>query len=177
MASRAVKEKEEVEVFDPSKEPGVTLPLMYFDPAGFCKVGDRETFYNYRAAELKHGRVGMIAALGAVLQHWFKFPGFENVPSGIYAVTTPPGTYGLVAILLAAGAVELTVGKQDPEKEPGDFGDPLGIGQYYEEWRSRELNNGRMGMLSIMGILAAELATGRDALEQVWQPLANLPVE
>merc|ERR1712060_761590 len=46
---------------------------MYFDPAGFCKEGDRETFYNYRCAELKHGRVAMIASIGAVAQHWLKF--------------------------------------------------------------------------------------------------------
>lgn len=181
VASRAFIEEAPVEEpkgpFDPRKEPGVTLPLMYFDPAGFAKVGDRETFYKYRASELKHGRIGMIAALGAVVQHWFRFPGFQDVPNGVQAVLTAPGTYGFIAILLIAGAVDAVVWVQDPEKEPGDFGDPAGIGQYYKEWRNRELNNCRMGMLSITGIVAAELAGQGDSVNQVWRPLGNLEVE
>jgi len=164
--------------FDPATQPGVTLPLLYFDPAGFCKVGDKEGFRNFRTAELKHGRVAMMAALGAVMQHWLRFPGFEQVPSGIEAVITPPGTYGLVALVLACGALETVVWVQDPEKEPGDFGDPLGVGQYYEEWRNREINNGRAAMIAIMGILVAELVSGKDGVDQIWTSTAgNLPVE
>lgn len=163
--------------FDPAAQPGVTLPLMYFDPAGFCKVGDSETFYSYRCAELKHGRVAMMAALGAVMQHWLKFPGFNEVPSGIKAVITPPGTFGLVALFALSGGLELTVFQQDPEKEPGNFGDPFGVGQYYEEWRNRELNNGRFAMIAIMGIIVAELVTGKDGVDQIFTPLSNLEVE
>merc|ERR1719188_2844825 len=119
-----------------------------------------------------------MAALGAIAQHSIKFPGFEDVPPGLGAVTTPPGTYGLVVLIAAAGAVEMTVWKQDPEKEPGDFGDPLGVGQYYEEWRNRELNNGRMAMVAIMGIIVAELVSGRDGVDQIWSTtVGNLPVE
>lgn len=164
--------------FDPAKQPGVTPPLMYFDPAGFSKVGDEEGFRNLRSAELKHGRVAMMAALGAVTQHWIKFPGFDTVPSGIYAVATPPGTYGLVALIAASGALELTIGAQDPTKEPGDFGDPVGFGQYDEEWRNREINNGRFAMIAIMGIIVAELMTGRDGVEQIFgATVKNLPVK
>lgn len=165
------------EVFDPRKEPGVTLPLMYFDPLGFAKKGDREGFRNLRAAELKHGRVAMMAALGCVVQHSIKFPGFNEVPAGLKAVTTAPGTYGLAVLFLAAGAIELTVGAQDPEKDPGDFGDPAGFGQYFEEWKNRELNNGRMGMVAITAILGTELVTGLDGVEQILRPISNLSVE
>ena len=35
---------------------------------------------------------------------------------------------------------------QDPNKEAGDFGDPLGLGQYNEEFRNKEINNGRFAM-------------------------------
>ncbi|CAJ1453821.1 unnamed protein product [Effrenium voratum] len=164
-------------VFDPRKEAGITLPMMYFDPLGFAKEGDREGFYQLRAAELKHGRVAMIASLGCVIQHWFRFPGFEGVPAGIQAVITPPGTFGLVGIIALAGGLELTIFKQDPEKDPGDFGDPAGFGQYYTEWKDRELNNCRLGMISFLGIVLAELATGKDGVDQIWTPLANLPVE
>eukprot|EP00931_Biecheleriopsis_adriatica_P023240 TRINITY_DN1471_c0_g1_i1.p1 TRINITY_DN1471_c0_g1~~TRINITY_DN1471_c0_g1_i1.p1 ORF type:complete len:286 (+),score=85.41 TRINITY_DN1471_c0_g1_i1:50-859(+) len=170
--------KEEVEPpFDPKKEPGVTLPLMYFDPAGFAKMGDREGFYQLRSAELKHGRVAMIASLGLVGQHFIKFPGFEDVPSGIQAAITPPGTFGLLAIVALGGALESTIFKQDPDMDPGDFGDPAGFGQTYTEWKDRELNNCRMGMISFLGIVAAELATGKDGFDQIWTPLGSLSAE
>jgi len=154
--------------FDPAKQPGVTLPLLFFDPLGFCKKGDKESFRKYRTAEIKHGRVAMLAALGAVSQHWFRFPGFDQVPSGVQAITTFPGAAGLVALILGAGVVETQLWVEDPNKEPGNFGDPAGIGQYYEEWRNRELNNGRFAMIAIMGIIVAELVTGKDGFDQVW---------
>ena len=34
------------------------------------------------------------------------------------------------------------------------------------EMRNKELSNGRMAMLSVLGIFAAEFATGKDAFEQ-----------
>merc|ERR1712037_228499 len=77
-------------------------PLGFFDPLGFTKVGDKEGFNNLRAAEIKHGRVAMMAALGAVVQHFVKFPGFDKVPAGLKAVTSEPGTYGFIALLLLA---------------------------------------------------------------------------
>mmetsp|Transcript_10351 Transcript_10351/g.23348 ORF Transcript_10351/g.23348 Transcript_10351/m.23348 type:complete len:257 (-) Transcript_10351:55-825(-) len=181
MAAAAAAPEEEEEpaepAFDPSKEPGVTLPLMYFDPAGFCSSGDKAEFRKLRTAELKHGRVAMMAALGSVVQHSVKFPGFEAVPGGLGALTTPPGTYGFVALVLASGAMELLVWTEDESKEPGDFGDPAGWGQYNKEWRNRELNNGRFAMIAAFAIIVTELITGKDGVDQILTPLSNLPVE
>eukprot|EP00434_Breviolum_minutum_P041840 symbB.v1.2.037223.t1/scaffold5435.1/size40275/6 len=98
--------------FDPATQVGAMAPLGFFDPAGFSKVGDKEGFQNLRAAEIKHGRVAMMAALGAVAQHYIKFPGFESVPAGMGAVTTAPGTYGFAALFLLSGAMELAVWTQ-----------------------------------------------------------------
>merc|ERR1712118_334554 len=82
--------------FDPSKQGGAMAPLGFFDPLGFSQMQSaRSDFRHLRAAELKHGRVAMMASVGAVAQHYIKFPGFEKVPAGLAAVTTPPGTYGL----------------------------------------------------------------------------------
>eukprot|EP00434_Breviolum_minutum_P034575 symbB.v1.2.030607.t1/scaffold3404.1/size57568/1 len=152
--------------FDPSKQVGAMEPLGFFDPAGFSKVGDKEGFQNLRAAEIKHGRVAMMAALGAVAQHYIKFPGFESVPAGVGAVTTAPGTYGFAALFLLSGAMELAIWTQDPNKEAGDFGDPAGLGQYNEEFRNKELNNGRFAMFAAIGIISADLLTGKDAIQQ-----------
>ncbi|CAJ1423000.1 unnamed protein product [Effrenium voratum] len=152
--------------FDPAKQVGAMEPLGFFDPAGFSMVGDKEGFQNLRAAEIKHGRVAMMAALGGVVQHYVKFPGFDSVPAGLGAVATPPGTFGFAALFLASGAMELGVWTQDPNKEAGDFGDPLGLGQYDEEMRNKELNNGRFAMFAALGIISADLLTGKDAMQQ-----------
>merc|ERR1711937_23425 len=153
--------------FDPSRQVGAMAPLGFFDPLGFTKVGDKDGFRNLRAAELKHGRVAMMAAVAAVAQHYVKFPGFETVPSGLSAVTTPLGGGGVVVLLLLSGFLELSVWTQDPSKEVGDFGDPVGLGMYDTEMRNRELNNGRMAMFAALGIISAELLTGKDGMQQL----------
>mmetsp|Transcript_132549 Transcript_132549/g.369528 ORF Transcript_132549/g.369528 Transcript_132549/m.369528 type:complete len:247 (-) Transcript_132549:301-1041(-) len=152
--------------FRPASMIGVTEPLGYFDPVGFCR--DEKAFRNYRTAEIKHGRAAMMAALGAVVQHYVKFPGFEDVPSGLAAVNTPPGSYGFIALLAAAGALELGVWVEKDDKAPGDFGNPLPwFNDYDEDMRNRELNNGRAAMFAAIGIIVAELYTGKDAVEQL----------
>eukprot|EP00929_Paragymnodinium_shiwhaense_P074147 TRINITY_DN3791_c0_g1_i4.p1 TRINITY_DN3791_c0_g1~~TRINITY_DN3791_c0_g1_i4.p1 ORF type:complete len:268 (+),score=73.00 TRINITY_DN3791_c0_g1_i4:79-882(+) len=157
--------------FDPAGEVGVTAPLGYFDPLNFSKTGDEEGFRKLRIAEIKHGRVAMMAAVGAVIQHFAKLPGFAKVPSGLGAVTTMPGTAGFVVLVLASGALELLVWKDDdPKKAPGNYGNPLSLGipiGWGSDMRNFEINNGRMAMFSAIGIIAAELATGKDAVEQL----------
>merc|ERR1719191_543556 len=101
-----------------------------------------------------------MAAVGAVAQHYVKFPGFEKVPAGI-----------------GAGTLELGVWTQSPSKEPGNFGDPLGLGMYDEDMRNKEINNGRMAMFSIIGILAAEGLTGKDAIQQFGTALGATAAE
>jgi len=152
--------------FSPAKQVGVTAPLGYFDPAGFCKEGDEAGFRNLRAAEIKHGRVAMMAALGAVVQHFTASTTAPGLPAGLGAVTTGSGTTGFAALFLASGALEFTLFKQDDKKEPGNFGDPAGLGDYSTDSRNRELNNGRFAMFAAIGIIAAELLTGKDAVQQ-----------
>lgn len=158
---------------------GVTPPLGFWDPLGICPK-DETVFNEFRSCEIKHGRVAMLATVGAIVQHYVRFPGFEMtnygkpMPAGIGAVTETPGTFGVALILAVALPLELFVWKDvtDDEtdkfkREPGNFGDPLGLGQYDMEWRNKELNNGRMAMFAAMGIIVAELATGKDAVEQL----------
>lgn len=153
--------------FEPAKQVGAIAPLGFFDPLGFTKKGDKEGFNGLRSAELKHGRVAMLAAAGAVTQHFVKLPGFEKVPAGMSALTTPPGSYGFVCLLLFAAFYELAIWVQDPNKDPGDFGDPLGLGMYDEDMRNRELANGRFAMFAALGIVTADLLTGKDAVQQL----------
>merc|ERR1712187_1059915 len=52
----------------PEDMAGITAPLGFFDPAGFSKSGKIAV---YRDAELKHGRVCMLATLGIIVGEKF----------------------------------------------------------------------------------------------------------
>jgi len=164
--------------FDPAKALGVTAPLGYFDPLGFSKVGDYAGFHKLRSAELKHGRVAMLAATGTVFAHYVKFPGFEKTPAGLGALGDPAFAIGFLFIFPLAGFLEIVYWKDDLSKEPGNFGDPArwastglgGMGSYSEDMRTKEINNGRMAMLSILGIVLAELVTRKDGVQQFGLP-------
>merc|ERR1711972_700841 len=103
--------------FDPATQIGAMAPLGYFDPAGFSKKGDESGFRTLRAAEIKHGRVAMMVAVGAVFQHYVKLPGFDQVPSGLSAVNVAPGGYGMIALCVLAGELELGAWTEDPSMD------------------------------------------------------------
>lgn len=153
--------------FDPSTEKGITEPFGFFDPLGFSKGKGEAEFRKLRVAELKHGRVAMMASLGLVIPHFWKAPGFAEVPNGIGAVFTEMGGAGFAALFLGAGLHELVLWKDDESKEPGDFGDPFKFGETIVVDRNYEINNGRMAMFAVAGQIVAELATGQDAVQQL----------
>jgi hypothetical protein len=170
-AETATKEAPAPPAFQPSSQVGVTAPLGFFDPLNFAKEGDEAGFRKLRIAEIKHGRVAMMAAVGAVIQHYVQFlPGFEEGNRGLGALTTFPGQVGFAVLVAVSGAFELLVWKDDdPKKQPGDYGNPLSLGAplgWNSDMRNFEINNGRMAMFSAMGIIFAELASGKDAIEQ-----------
>jgi len=167
--------------FDITLQNGVTAPtgvpgIKYWDPAGLAKNIDANTFRQYRSAELKHGRICMVALGGLIAQHSWKLPAFRLEPSGIQAATSGHASAaGLALILISVGIIEYN--STDDGREPGDFGDPFDwIGQLEtfdpnkpEElllWRNRELNHCRLAMVGFLGTVMAEYATGYDAVEQ-----------
>ena len=93
-------------------EPGVLAPTGYFDPAKLSSGISQETFDLYRLAELKHGRVCMLAVLGYVATETYRFP-FDiapgipcaDVPSGIAAIQAIP-FLGWAQIIALIGAVD-----------------------------------------------------------------------
>eukprot|EP00413_Alexandrium_margalefii_P000520 CAMPEP_0204516250 /NCGR_PEP_ID=MMETSP0661-20131031/3046_1 /ASSEMBLY_ACC=CAM_ASM_000606 /TAXON_ID=109239 /ORGANISM="Alexandrium margalefi, Strain AMGDE01CS-322" /LENGTH=178 /DNA_ID=CAMNT_0051521599 /DNA_START=1 /DNA_END=537 /DNA_ORIENTATION=- len=168
-AKAAVAKQKKPEFFDVAKQAGVSEPLGFWDPLGLCPQNDKPKFRKLRTAELKHGRVAMLASVGLVAQHFARIPTgtFDDVPNGIWAPFTPWGGTGCAFIVWVGLVLEVVFWAQDPLKEVGDFGDPLNVGMGDEEMRNRELNNGRMAMFATMGILIAEAATGKDAVEQL----------
>jgi len=153
--------------FDPTVQEGVTEPFGFFDPMGFSKGKTETEFRKLRVAEIKHGRVAMMASIGMVLPHFWKAPGFQNVPTGMGAIFSPEGGAGFVGLFLGAGLHELVLWKDDPSKDAGDFGDPIGFGKQINVERNYELNNGRMAMFAVLGQLVAEGVTGKDAVAQL----------
>jgi len=176
--------------FDVAAQPGVCAPcgepgVSYWDPAGLARNIDEATFRQYRKAELKHGRVCMLAVTGLLAQHSWRFNllypyraeagpyDFEGVPSGLAAVGENPASGFLGLFVLAAGLIELRT--SDDGREPGDFGDPLKFADYYglnfdvddrTQWQNFELNHGRLAMIGFLGAAIAEYATDLDAVDQ-----------
>jgi len=158
----------------PEEMAGVTAPLGFFDPVGLSKKGDIAV---YRNAELKHGRVCMLATLGMVVSEKFH-PFFDNwgdAPFSSAAASHFSATAATVFWpaywVMTAGhefATELSGGfNEDPKsRSPGDYGwDPLNLKPKdpaaLKELQNKELNNGRLAMLAAAGILAQEMVTGK----------------
>jgi len=163
-------------------ELGVQAPVGYFDPLGLSKDGNAETFRRRREAELKHGRICMLATIGFfVTSLGFRLPGylspqrglvFDSVPGGLEAINAVPAL-GWLQIFLFCGLVERGFYKQNPERGPGDFekggilGVPNASGPMTDaEGRKRKLNaelaNGRLAMVAIMGMLFQNGTVGND---------------
>merc|ERR1719454_1660675 len=74
---------------------GVTPPLDFFDPLGFSTDVSAGKLLFYREAELKHGRVGMLASLGILVGEKFHplFGGDIDVPAYKAFQQTPLQTF------------------------------------------------------------------------------------
>lgn len=147
----------------------------------------------FREAELKHGRLAMTAFLGIMVAESFN-PLFDGKISGaaIYQFQQADNlnSYFWVAVLFGIALIEgqniLTGWESSSEtadrksvvaelKEDyvnGDLGfDPLGLkpagAEEFDTLRTRELNNGRLAMLGVAGIIAQELINGKGVLENL----------
>lgn len=152
---------------------GVSAPLGFFDPLGFSKSSEKD-FMKYRESELKHGRVAMLAVFGWLTQERFH-PLYDGKLSGNplkAAFEVPPFAY--LQIILFAGFLEW-VFNYSAKKEGYAPGDYYGITARISEkdseawvgFQTRELNNGRLAMIAIIGEIAHAYITGKGALEQI----------
>eukprot|EP00929_Paragymnodinium_shiwhaense_P025700 TRINITY_DN15477_c0_g2_i1.p1 TRINITY_DN15477_c0_g2~~TRINITY_DN15477_c0_g2_i1.p1 ORF type:complete len:523 (-),score=138.76 TRINITY_DN15477_c0_g2_i1:483-2051(-) len=152
--------------FWPADQLGAMAPLGHFDPVAFAEEGDEAGLKNQRAAELVFGGVAMMAAVGAFAQSTSCIPGFQDVKGTFTALGGGDSVlYGTATLFVGSGVLE-QIWKQQPGKQAGNFGDPVGLYQSTDEMRVKEIDNGRMAMVIVLGIFGAELVTGRDALSQ-----------
>mmetsp|Transcript_46245 Transcript_46245/g.100532 ORF Transcript_46245/g.100532 Transcript_46245/m.100532 type:complete len:465 (+) Transcript_46245:67-1461(+) len=138
---------------------GICAPLTEkFDPLNLAS--SEEKLARYTEAEIKHGRVAMIACVGYVMPEVFRFPGCENFENGLGALTTLPAE-GWIQLVAFMGAHEILVKARPGGMGPSDFG--LGTelleGKPAEEVERRqtsERNNGRLAMIGIMGLMVQD---------------------
>lgn len=161
--------------------PGNTSPMDNFDPLNFLEGKDDNTIKRYREAELTHGRVSMVAAVGFIVAENFN-PLFDESITGpaVGHFQQLPANFWFL-ILAAIGFVEYgraqkgwvdpTAGeglfKLKDDYVPGDIGwDPLGLKPTdkaeFDVMQTRELNNGRLAMFAILGEIVQELVTGKE---------------
>ncbi len=153
---------------------------------GLSADKDADEIKKIREAELKHGRVAMVAALG-ILTGEAVNPLFDGKITGpaIYQFQQADDlvSYFWVGVLFFIALVEgqniLTGWESSAESTArasgvanlkkdyvnGDLGfDPLNLTPKdqaaFDELRTKELNNGRLAMIGVAGMVAQELVTG-----------------
>ena len=170
---------------------GVLAPVGFFDPLDFASKADENTMKRYREAELTHGRVAMLAAVGFLVGEKvegssFLFDAQISGPAISHLAQVPVGFW--VALTVAIGAAETKraeIGWVEPENvpvdqpgllraeyTPGDIGfDPLGLkpedAEELKLMQTKELQNGRLAMIAAAGFLAQELVDGKGIVEHL----------
>lgn len=167
---------------------GSLAPVGFFDPLKLSEGKSEADLKKFREAELKHGRVAMLAFLGIIVGENFN-PLFEGKISGpaIYqfqqADSLIPYFWVGVTFFIAliegqniltgwesptetaarsTSNVNKNVAALKPDYVNGDLGfDPLGLTpsdpDEFDTLRTKELQNGRLAMLGVAGIVAQEL--------------------
>jgi len=185
-AKEAMEDAEKAVKLKVEDMAGVTAPLGFFDPVGFCTDASAGKILFYREVELKHGRVGMLASLGFLVGENFHplFGGDIDVPAYVAFQQTPLQTFWQ-AVVVAIAIPEVfsvftfespfgmnimdQIWKTKVDHKSGDLGfDPLGLKpsdpKELKELQTKEINNGRLAMIAAAGMIAQELATGQKLL-------------
>jgi len=158
---------------------GSDVEVPDWDPFKLSEGRSSETLAWYRAAELKHARICMLACLGLWTQ-----PGL-HLPDEVFSSTGGIGALqklgaerpeAIFQIVAAIAAVETFTLFKDGQGEAGDLGwDPLELQKYFkmddpsnrESMQLKELKNGRLAMIGASAMLVQEGITGYGPYEQL----------
>jgi len=170
MALNAEMSKSVPFLLKPSNLDGSMVGDVGFDPIGLSDNFDLKWL---REAELKHGRVSMLAVVGFVISEFVNFPMYSGMHvDDSNAAPTAVGVSAMLQIIFAAGFEEYRTNKGnitmetmfvDPNRTPGDLGfDPMGYKKSgdYDKLQLNELKNGRLAMLAIGGMIHHNFVTG-----------------
>jgi light-harvesting complex I chlorophyll a/b binding protein 1 len=170
---------------------GSLAPVGFFDPLGLSAGKTAGEIKKIREAELKHGRVAMLAFLGILVGESFN-PLFDGKITGpaIYQFQQADdlvpffwvGVLFFIALIEGqniltgwesakeTNAKKTGVAELRADYVNGDLGfDPLGLKPAdqasFDELRTKELQNGRLALLGVAGIVAQELVNGKGVIE------------
>ena len=155
-----------------------------FDPLGFSK--SQKTLLWMREAEIKHGRLAMLAAVGwpvsellhkeiastfhlqSILAGGGRAPSLLNGGlNSVYAFGVLTGAIAAAGFLEGKAMQEGSIfwGRDKaPGYKPGDFGfDPLNLNSKAME--TREIKNGRLAMIAITVYAFSEASSGKPVTE------------
>ena len=159
------------------------LAYSSFPPVDLCPT-DKRLFMKWRESEVKHGRIAMLAVLGVIVgEGGFGFLKEVSGPA-IYQFQQadsliPAFTANVIGLTLAVEGFNIVKGWESPKETeaagdylaalkptqtPGDVRfDPIGLkpknAKDLKAMQTKEINNGRLAMLGIAGIVAQELVT------------------
>jgi hypothetical protein len=165
--------------------PGAIAPAGEFDPANLLEGTSKEEVMRWREAELTHGRVGMLASAGFLVQEfWHPLftadggPAIEQIPK-LPAAIWVFMTVGIgidETVRIQAGWANPYEGMDNvqrlkPGYTPGDLQfDPLGLKPTdpaeLREMQEKELSHGRLAMLAAAGFIAQEAVSGTTWSQQ-----------
>ena len=150
---------------------GDTQPLGIFDPLDFTNKFEKYDIQYLREAELKHGRYAMLASLIIPLSEKF------SSELGINQFQQLDNNYKLLSVgsVLLYEFAHMLNGWKNPitnsfqlkeDYQPGDIGLNLFDNQdeKAEELLNKELNNGRLAMIGVSGMIMQELVTQHQLL-------------
>jgi hypothetical protein len=154
----------------PEKLDGSMVGDMGFDPMGLSEI---QTDLKYaRAAELKHGRICMLAIVGMLVQeygpHW---PGEAYQTRDILEAPSAVGWGPNLQIFLFMCAVEIAnFNKTYGEGEPGDYGFDGGFlnnksAEEVERIKTSEIVHCRLAMIAFTGAITQTLLYGKKLLD------------
>jgi len=169
---------------------GGTPEGKVWDPLGLG--ADEASLYRRRVVEIKHGRICMVAFLGMTVgpnelvapSHQLLSPSldlhFDDIPGGIAAIGEVPGA-GWAQIIALVGIHELTINKQDYTKVPGEIPTFLGFKPEdpveFKSKQLKELKNGRLAMIAVLGELMAQQVSGMGTYEQLGAILESVGLD
>lgn len=176
-----------------------TLPGDYgFDPLGLGS--DPETLTYFVQAELVHARFAMLGVAGIAIPGLFTKLGLLNVPDWTVAGEVAIKDSGIPFWALAGAQLFLMgwaeIQRIQEYKTPGAFKDisffgfsfpsgadgypggifdPMGMskGQDLKELQTKEIANGRLAMLAMVGFYSQHAATGKGPIDNLFDHLAN----
>merc|ERR1719412_315664 len=147
----------------PENSEGWVGEEQEFDPVQFSDTFDMKWL---REAELKHGRVCMLATVGFFSQQYITLPGCTPEPDSLKAFYTAPAANWATLIFLVGfiesssygGKITMLDMFEDTDREPGDFNfgkDKLNgkTAAEVKDLKLKELNNGRLAMMAIGGMV------------------------